>query len=95
MKIKIDKNWFKQRIALEGDSEIGAGNPHFMKENVPAKVVVNKIQKSFTHRLDNRWEWTVIVWKHATMFASFTIHSTGSFDEERWAEKDMNETLEL
>jgi hypothetical protein len=35
MKLKIDKKWFAQKAAEEGDCEIGAGNPNFMKENRP------------------------------------------------------------
>jgi hypothetical protein len=32
MKLEYSKEWLEERIALEGDCEIGAGNPHFMKE---------------------------------------------------------------
>ena len=34
MKINIPKQWFEEKVPLEGDGEIGAGNPHFMKEKL-------------------------------------------------------------
>jgi hypothetical protein len=40
MKIKFSKEWFEKRIALEGDSEIGAGNPHFLRD-LPSKSRIN------------------------------------------------------
>lgn len=59
------------------------------------KTVVDKIQKSYTHRLDGRWTWCVIVWKHETMSASFTINGVGCFKNKSDADRDMTKTLEL
>jgi hypothetical protein len=33
MKLNINKSWLEEKIKLEGDSEIGAGNPNFNEGN--------------------------------------------------------------
>lgn len=43
MKINIPKQWFEEKIALEGDCEIGAGNPHFGKKLTWA----DKVRKAY------------------------------------------------
>ena len=46
MKLKRSKQWFEDRIALEGECEIGAGNPHFGKKLTWADKVRKAIATS-------------------------------------------------
>jgi HTH-type transcriptional regulator, competence development regulator len=43
MKMNYSKEWYEKRIALEGDSEIGAGSPPGVETKTAAKSVVTPI----------------------------------------------------
>jgi len=61
----------------------------------PAKVVVDKIQKCYTHHLDGSWSWSVIVWKHTSLLATFVINSAINLTYKHDATADMERVLDL
>lgn len=58
-------------------------------------VVVDKIQKCYTHHLDGSWSWSVIVWKDACFFATMVINSAINVTYKHDARADMERVLDL
>lgn len=52
-------------------------------------------RKTYTHRLDGKWDWSCPVWFDNGIFASAMITSSQYFETKREAIKNMKDSLKL
>lgn len=65
-----------------------------IRKKKPSPKIVG-YRKSFTLRLDNKWEWDCPVWFTNGMFANAIIKSTRQFDSQAEAVADMDSQMKL
>ena len=65
----------------------------YLRKKKAPKIVGYRI--CFTHRLDNKWDWSCPVWFTEGIFANAMIKSPKEFDTEAEALANMQATMKL